>query len=229
MKLTKVKLLRLLKHSLENDGYIEFKDTLEGAQGLFVKPLENELYLTLGLTISRYYENMFTADYYLSKTTRWGTVWGDIPNKSYERPGCFLTKEERKLLLDEEFNKDGVVDVWWDGFSEIAIRNFLQVIKLTEERFITQKELIEEIRKSKEVEILSLLAKNTIQHVLLNQLENILDFQPYKEIDGIPLIWFKAAETVLKKNGKITNANTVKLLAADAWRQHKLDKMKNSY
>ena len=51
----------------------------------------------------------------------------------------------------------------------------------------------------------------------------ILEFQPNKIIDEIPFIWFEAAESVIRDNNGILNKNTVKLLAADAWRQVKLE------
>jgi hypothetical protein len=44
-------------------------------------------------------------------------------------------------------------------------------------------------------------------------------FVPQKPIDDIPIEWFEAAEKVISNKNGILNANTVKLLAADAWRQ----------
>ena len=222
MKLRKAKLIKSVKTSLEKLGFTEFKDTISGFQGFFSKRLNNGFYLTLGLTIHRYYDSMFTADFYLSKTTRLASVWGDIPLESDERPGVFLTKEERKLYLDEEHNAEGVVDVWWDGNHEKEVENFLRVIELTEQRFINQPELLKNIEDSKEIQELAALSDKTKKGVMLNQRDLSFKFQPEKEIDGIPFIWFKAAETVLKETGGILNTNTVKLLAADAFRQNEM-------
>jgi hypothetical protein len=224
MKLTKTKLIKSIQLPLEKMGYTEFKDSIEGTQGLFIKTLNNGFYLCLGLTISRYFDDMFTVDYYLSKTTRWGAVWKDIPNESYERPGIFLTKQERFIYLDEEHNAEGVVDVWWNGNSEKEINNFLKVIEITEHRFVNQYEIIKKIEESKELAKLSSLAKKTQQVVELNKVIDNLNFQPKKEIDNIPFVWFKAAETVLKEDKEILNDNTVKFLAADSWRQYMLIK-----
>jgi hypothetical protein len=223
MKITKVKLIKAVQISLEKMGYTKFVDSIEGTQGLFIKRLNNGLYLSLGLTISRYYKNMFTADYYLSKNTRWGAVWGDIPNEIFERPGKFLKKQERLLYLDKEHNVDGVIDVWWDGSDEKEINNFLKVIELTEQRFINQPEIIKKIEESTEIFKLLILANITKELVNLNLIESVLKFQPQNEIDNIPLEWFKSAEKVLKENKEILNKNTVKFLAADAWRQFVLE------
>src|ERR1700712_5244362 len=101
MKLTKQNLIRITKKGLRELGYLEVKDTTSGAQGLYIKLIENDLYLTLGLTISRYYDSMFTASFYLSKTTIWAAIWGNMPENAYKRAGSFLTIEERKILLEE--------------------------------------------------------------------------------------------------------------------------------
>ncbi len=111
MKLSKAKLIKLVKPKLEDLGYTEFK--YSGWQGLFVKKLEDGLYLSLGLTIHRYYDTAFTGDFYLSTNTCIGAQWGDIPKECYKRPGHFLLKEERELYLDKEHNETGVVVVGW--------------------------------------------------------------------------------------------------------------------
>ncbi len=47
-------------------------------------------------------------------------------------------------------------------------------------------------------------------------------FIPDAKIGDIPADWFKAAEIALKNNDAILNKNTVKRLAADAWRQRNI-------
>ena len=219
MKLTKAKLISLTKNGLKNEGYLHFKDTVTGAQGLYVKYI-NELYLTLGLTISRYYDSMFTASYYLSKVTVWGAVWGDIPKNSYQRVGLSLTKDERQLLLDHEYAKDGVRDAWWNINDQNAIENFLETIRITESRFLSQSDLAKQVQDSKDVNLLDQLVKMTstiIKSFKLN--EYSYEYLPSKPIDDIPIEWFKAAERAIIDEKAILNANTVKRLAADAYRQ----------
>ena len=94
MKLTKVKLIQAIKPGLEKLGYLYLKDSISGAQGLFGKKLSNEMYLTLGLTIHRFYDDAFTGSFYLSKTTEWAACYGNIPKECYKRPGYFLSKED---------------------------------------------------------------------------------------------------------------------------------------
>lgn len=223
MKLKKAKLIQLVKPSLLILGYTEFKD--RDSEGFFAKKLDNGLYLSLGLTIHRFYDSMFTGTYYLSPTTCWGATWDDIPNNSYIRPGVFLTKKERQLYLDEEHNKEGVIDVWWDGFCEEEIKNFIKVIEITESRFTNQPELIAKIKESSSVKELVKLSDETRDNVLKNAIDGLLSFQPLKDIDNVPLVWFKAAETVLKKKETSIplNKNTVIALASDAYRQDVLD------
>lgn len=136
MKLSKAKLIKMVKASLEDLGYTEFKESTGGSQGLFVKDLGRGFYLTLGLTIHRYYDSAFTGDFYLSKTTRFASLWGDIPRESYERPSFLLTDEERSVYLEDEINVKAARDIWWDGSDENSVLDFLRVIEVTEPRFV---------------------------------------------------------------------------------------------
>lgn len=223
MKLTKAKLIKLVKPGLEKLGFTEFKETTEGTQGLFIKKLENGLYLTLGLIIHRYYDDAFTGAFYLSKTTRWSSVWGDIPNDSYKRPGHLLTEEELSIYHKDETNIKGVYDIWWNGSDEKSVLDFLQTLDLTELRFINQPELLKKIEQSQEIQTLFGYSEAVKKTVSLNETSGSYSFLPTKEVDKIPLVWFKASEKILKENKGILNANTVKLLAADAYRQNQLD------
>jgi len=224
MKLTKNRLLKLTRAGLEKLGYCEFKDTQTGANGLFLKLIKEKYFLTLGLTISRYYDSRFTASYYFSKTTRWSAVWGDIPVESYQRIGRHLTIEERQLLLDKEHSQEGVIDAWWH---EKDIDKFFQTIKLTEGRFLNQHNLFFKIENSVEIYKLSHYSSNVITAVNEGKVDESIDYDfiPEAPIDDIPLPWFKAAEAVLLKEKGILNSNTVKSLASDAWRQNELRKL----
>ncbi|MDB4918756.1 hypothetical protein [Mucilaginibacter sp.] len=220
MKLIKNKLIRITKNGLEELGYREIKDTITPAQGLYIKLVENDLYLTLGLTISRYYDSMFTASFYISKTTIWARYGGDIPKNSYQRIGNFLTTEERGILLNEEHSKEGVKDAWWNEKDEKAIKYFLETVRITESRFLGQPDLFFNIQNSKDVNELDKLAKMVIDEVDSDNINGYnYQFIPKKSIDDIPMDWFKTAERVIMAEKAILNINTVKALAADAWRQ----------
>lgn len=71
----------------------------------------------------------------------------------------------------------------------------------------------------KKISRIKIQKENAIQVVESNQCELNFNFSPKMKVDGIPMIWFKAAESILLNSGGILNANTVKLLAADAYRQ----------
>lgn len=221
MKLTKAKLVKSLQGALRQLGYLEVKDTLTGASGLFIKHVENSFYLMLGLEFSNYYDSKFSASYYLSKTTRWGSLWGDIPKESYERVGHFLTNEERIAYLDKEYTKERITDAWWNGNEVRELKKFVAVVEITEKRFLEQEGLLSAIENSSEVKELVDYASSVIKMIASGG-SNMTDYQfiPPKPIDDIPIEWFEAAEYVILNNSGILNANTVKLLAADAWRQN---------
>ena len=219
MKLTKNKLIYLVKDELEKLGYTYITDSLTGAQGLFAKNVKGIYYITLGLEISKYYDSMFSASYYLSKTTRWSSVWGDIPRDSFERVGVLLHRNERNKFLSDEYNREGVVDAWWNIEEPRSIPNFIETIKISGVRFQDNIMLIKSIDESSEIAELFELAQKTKDAVKNKQICCTLEYQPNKIIDEIPVIWFEAAESVLRNNKGILNKNTVKLLAADAWRQ----------
>lgn len=223
MKLSKVQIIKSTKNKILELGYHEIIDTITGANGFFVKSLDNNFFLTLGLEISRFYDSMFTASFYLSKTTRWGSVWGDIPSESYERVGTFLTKEERTELLNEEFSKEGVIDAWWDGFKKQEVEKFLKVVEIAEKRFLGQANLFSNIENS--IEIKELVEYVSSVFALINE-DSIKDtkyeFVPLKTKDGIPIDWYKAAEKTIRNKKGVLNLNSVKLLAADAWKQKQI-------
>lgn len=225
MKLTKAKLTSKVKAPLEILGYTFFKESISGAQGFFSKKLENGFYLTLGLTIHRYMESDFTGDFYYSKTTRWSSVWGDIPKESYERPGFLMSTEERKVYFDTENEK--LRDYWWHGFNDSSVASFIEVIKLTESRLYKDPLLTQKIEDSLSVSQLKNYADEVKKFVIsIEKLNLSYSYLPDKEIDGIPIQWFKASEYILKMHEGILNKNTVKALASDSFIQNILDNNK---
>lgn len=221
-RLTKAKLNTLLRKGLSDLGYTEFKDSISGYQGLYAKKLDNGLYLSLGLTIHRYYEDAFTADFYLSETTFVGATWGDIPKKSDQRPGGLLFAEEILKYEDGDLNVKGSHDIWWHGYDDEALSDFIQVISFTEPRFINQPDLILAIKNSKDGKLISQCALKTIEFAIENKLNDPYDFLPPKEIDNIPMIWFMAAEKAMIELKESLSVNGVKATASDAYRQYVL-------
>lgn len=218
MELTKKNLISATVHKLVELGYTKFEDGFFGSDGLFVKCVSEGFFLSLGLTISKTYATMFTGTYYLSKSTRWGSLWGDIPQASYKRVGSFLTSEERNQLLSDKFKIEGVKDAWWAADSR-GINNFITAVSLTEERFIAQPNLITDIEKSVEVNMLAEYSSSVIDLVKSGkEVKQNYSFIPAKSINNIPIEWFKASEITIDQYRSILNINTVRLLAADAWK-----------
>lgn len=209
MRLTKSRLIKRVKSGLSLLGYYWFKDSITGSDGLFVKKLPNNFYLSLGMNIHRFYEDCYTCDYYLSLTTCIYSMWGDIPLLSSKRPG--------ELLTDEEIFPSRNHDIWWSG--DDSVDEFLAVVKITEPRFVTDVKLLNDIKKSKDVNLLCKMSNETINKVD-GLPDTIYPFILKKEIDDIPKKWFHAAELVLKNYENDINIHQVKRLAADAYRQH---------
>ena len=211
MKLTKAKLIKRVKPGLELLGYSWFQDSIMGSDGLFIKKLSEDYYLSLGMNIHRFYEDRYTCDYYLSLSTCINCLWGDIPVGSSRRPG--------ELLTDEEISPSRNHDIWWSG--EDSVEDFLSVIKVTEPRFVSDMELLHAIKQSNDANMLHKLAYEAIRTV--DNLPNInFLYSPKKNIDNIPLKWFFAAEAVLCCYYNNINNHQVKRLAADAYRQYTL-------
>ncbi|MGF7028210.1 MULTISPECIES: hypothetical protein [Bacteroidota] len=224
MKLTKAKLITKVKAPLATLGYLYFKDSISSAQGFFSKKLENGFYLSLGLTIDRYMESEFTGCFYYSKTTRWASVWGDIPTESYERPGFLMSTEERRIYFDTE--NEQFCDYWWDGSDDSSVASFIEVIKLTESRLYEDRLLTKRIEDSLSVSQLRNYADEVKKLVSdIEKLNFTYSYLPDKEIDGIPMQWFKASEYILKEQNGILNKNTVKNLASDAFIQRTIDNL----
>lgn len=222
MKLNKKKLIEKTNKRLKELGYYLLTDSITGADGLFIKVLRDGFFLSLGFTISKFYESRFTASYYLSKSTRWSSIWGDIPKESYVRIGKFLVGNERNVYLNDEYNKHGITDAWWDG-TEDGISNFLETIAKTEERFLSQSDLFDKIEKSTEVKVFVKQA-SMVFSLLTDKKQDLFSYHylPEKITDGIPIEVYKASERVLVMEKSDINNNIVTALAGDVWRQMQL-------
>ncbi len=222
MNLNKKKLINELERGLTKQGFVEFKETFLGADGFFVKKIQPNLYLSLGLVISRFEKENFTGSFYLSKTTCWSCTWGDIPKNSYQRIGFLLNDRKKTSLLGADY--EVVEDNWWNATSPNAFDNFINAVQVAEINFITP-ELIQDIEKSSDVTNLYELASKVITKIKEKKDNEDLEFQftPLKEVDNVPRVWFQKAEIILKENKQIVNQNKVRLLASDAYRIYSLN------
>ncbi len=228
MKLTKSRLLRKVKSPIEELGYREFRDTTFGTSGFFAKRIDG-YYLTLGLEISRYFDQHFSASYYFSKTTRWGSIWGDIPRESYRRISHFLTCEERTELLRSEFTGSDTKDAWWDGFDDDDLTNFIRCLNVSEDRLIDNQDIRIKVADSIEVQQMEMASKEVIRLYELKDLSAFAGkYVPDKEVDHVPIKWFKAAEVYIRESAGVLNKNTVRILAIDSFRINELDEVYES-
>jgi len=135
-----------------------------------------------------------------------------------------LTDSERTIYSETEINAKEIYDIWWDGKDKDSLSQFLNIIQITESRFLNQTDLFTKVELSTEVNLLSKYSHKVKE--LINEksiMNRAYKFLPTKEIDNIPIIWFMAAEVVLTDENGILNSNTVKLVAADAYRQYLVD------
>lgn len=223
MKLNKRILNKLVGPHLIARGFTEFKDSICGTSGLFVKQVDNGLYLSLGLNIHRFYDSMFTCDLYLSRTTRIYSCWGDIPSACCTRLGQLLNSDE---LLKFSSDNECVRDLWWDASNGNEI-SFFEVLDIAIARHIANDLLIASLQKSEDLTKLCKQASSVIEMIRCGSLDSQYSYHfiPDREIDGIPMEWFCAAEIVLRKDKIIETkylSNLVKQLAADAYRQYVL-------
>ena len=217
---------------MSNLGYVEFDDSMISDANLFVKP-EGDLFLTIGFTIHRCYDDAFTCSYYLSRTTRWAACSGDIPySMTYVRPGKLMSQEERMNITVDENCKNNplITDMWWNAFDHEgnydneSLKSFIAAIRLTENRVAMQPEVIEMIYASTLLETIYNDVNSTIELSISEDYGNDFAYIPKREVKGVPMKWFKAAEVVLRSRlaHKDITAYAVKFLAADAFRVYSM-------
>ena len=219
MKVTRKQLFKKLIPFFEKEmGYTYFKDTISAASGLFAKKIDDKIYLSIGIRTSNLFENSFTCDYYMGQSLDYAFLYDGIRD-------AFITPVQ--LLSQEELNKyhsNGVLSelYWWYSDDDNSIESFKKSVRITEPQFINNYELRERVVSNVEAKHDHELTTN-IRNLVKNGVPDFeTKFVPEKEKDGIPLIWFIAAEYVAK-NEKYFGKNAVLRLAADAYRQYVLD------
>lgn len=223
MKVTRKQLLNKIIPFFEKMGYTYFKDTILAGGGIFVKKINNVIYVCIGIDTSNFYENAFDCNYYMGQSLTYALLYEGIRD-AYLRSWNLLSEEElNKYRNNGTFSEA----YWWHSDDAISIESFKEVVRLTEQRFVNNIELRERVAANKAAKHDHELA--TKVRILVQN--GVPDFEskfvPKKEKDGIPLIWFTAAEYVEKDEDDYCK-NSVYLLAADAYRQYVLDKVKKS-
>lgn len=219
MKVTRKQLFKQLIPFFEEMGYIYFKDSISIAKGLFAKKLDNNLYVSIGITTSNLYYNTFTCNMYMSQSLDFGLMYKGIMMQAYPRPGNYLTEEE---LMSFNRNDSKNIDIWWQSDDLDSIESFKKAVCIAEPRFLNNIELRKKIINN-EAGLCHQQLSNKVKMLVRKGIPEFeTKFVPEKEKDGIPLIWFVAAEFILKNND-ILSKKGVLSLAADAYRQFVLD------
>lgn len=222
MKVTRKQLFKKLIPFFEEEmGYTYFKDSISVAKGLFAKKIDSNIYISIGINTSDFFCNTFTCDLYMAQSLDFASIYKGMANDAYVRPGELLTENELVMLRG---NESKTTDIWWHSDDADSIESFKKAVQLAGSRFENNFELRERISSNegaKHIHELTVKVKDLVK----NGVPNIeTQFVPEKEKDGIPLIWFIAAEYV-QKGEKHFNKHTVLSLAADAYRQYVLDEV----
>jgi hypothetical protein len=223
MKVTRKQLFKKLVPFFEGMGYTYFKDTISPACGLFAKKIDDNIYVCIGIDTSNLFENAFDCNYYMGQSLTYALLYEGIRDAYLRSWQLFSEGELNKYRSIGAFSED----FWWHSDDVNSIKSFKDAVQLTEPRFINNLGLRERIATNEE-------AKH--QHDLTTKVRTLVQsgvpdfetkFVPEKEKDGIPLIWFTAAEYVQKDEGYF-NKNTVFRFTADAYRQYVLDEVTKS-
>lgn len=219
MKVTRKQLFKQLIPFFEEMGYIYFKDTISAANGLFAKKIDDCIYLSVGINTSNLFENSFNCYFYIGRSLEFGFTYPDTRD-AYVAITQLMTEKE----LDKYRGEGTLSDVhWWHSDDINSINSCKECVQLTEQRLLTNVELRSRIVSNEEAKHQYELSTR-VQMFVKNGMPAIeTQFVPEKEMDGIPLIWFVAADYVQREE-KYYNKNSVFALAADAYRRFVLDK-----
>lgn len=221
MKVTRKQLFKKLIPFFEKEmGYTYFKDTISPACGLLAKKIDEKIYVCIGIETSNLYENAFDCNYYMGQSLTYALLYEGIRD-AYMRSWQLLSEEElKKYRSIGAFSED----FWWHSDDVNSIETFKDAVRLSEPRFINNFDLRKRVVANEEAKHQQDLSTK-VRMLIKNGVPDIKTlFIPEKEKDGIPLIWFAAAEYV-QKDEKYFNKNTVFRLTADAYRQHILDEV----
>ena len=221
MKLTKRALEKAMTPYLERIGYHYLKDNMIS---LYSKKTTDGLYITIGLTISRLYEDKFTVDLFLARYVSFNFMSFDIPKDSSKRIGYLLTEEERLF-----FGGNNTFDHWWSLYNDAPQCKIIDLIQLVEPRITGDKNLVERIFLSKmEQYWLNVIEEIKAAYISGQYLQNV-DYHPDKPIKNIPVEWCMAADLVIKQMKEPLNFSWVKTFAEYAYRKYIIDSIDENY
>ena len=224
MKVTRKQLLKQLIPFFEEMGYTYFKDTISVAQGLFAKKIDDRLYVSVGVITSYLYYNTFTCNFYMAQSLDFAFLYLEDKSKTFEeypRPGDYLSEDELIMFRGKDSK---ITDIWWHSDDAGSIESFKEAVRLAEPRFINNFDLRNRMLSNADASHRYDMA-NKVKELVKNGVPDFEpQFAPVKEKDGIPMVWFTAAELVCR-DGPYFNKFGVQCLAADAYRRFVLDEL----
>ena len=186
-------LLSSFMRPFETLGYKFLEDKSTVAHGLFYKILPNNLVLELGFTISNL-KSKYTLSYYLSRGFQFGLVFGDMPSESYARIAKFLEYSERLEFLPKDYHGEKTKDGWWASLSLLEIEKVMEVVRITESRFLRQENLAENIMNSNHLKDRISFYEDTFKHFLESSGISKIDILESYKMSQVPSQWVSHME-----------------------------------
>ena len=190
---------------------------------IYSKELDNGMILSLGITKSKIYNHRFTGSYYLAASYTWSMASPIfLPENVYERIGNYITLSERKNLVDKLFWN--LTDVWWLYNDSKKILNFVEAVRITQRKFISQGQNIlpnllnpnKYLDYKNYISALNEILKNI--DILNNDVPNFLNDESLYEI---------TKKILAKRNDIRNNKNGISLMSVDAYNCFYLSSKKN--
>lgn len=222
MKLTKKRLIKTITPLLEAMGYINIPSI--NWEGLFGKKSSEQIYITIGFTISNLYEDSFTAVFYISTNTCCGAEWKGIPH------GCRkgireLIKVDDMMKLGFISNNDAEYD-WFSVYDSNSINLFYRVLPHCEDVFLSNKTISDLMIQSPEVTRMTEEDKTIISIYISKEYVDKYDYQYVTLACGIEQEWYNAAEYYCRKYLKINKItpSVIRGYGQTAYQMYLLDK-----
>ena len=99
MKVTRKQLFKKLIPFFEEEmGYTYFKDTILADGGIFIKKIDDKIYVCIGIDTSNLFVNSFTCNYYMGQSLTYALLYEGIRD-AYMRPCQLLSKGDLENII----------------------------------------------------------------------------------------------------------------------------------
>lgn len=198
-----------ISEALAEKGWVRMPGP-SGTSALFAKRSEN-LVLSLAFFESDLHEDRITAELALAGHT--SLLMMGFPGLAHSRcrVGEYLTQGERARLLDDRYNRPGVVDAWWAGRNSDTVAAMVEAIETAAPRFLSRPGLREDIAASQRHQ--AYVAK--LRAIAAVPLASASRKVP-------PTEWVEAAYALLAETPPKHRRAAAARQAADAWRTYRV-------